>query len=166
MTEGLRGYITAIIVMSAAAGIINLLAPGDENGMRKYVKFIVSLAVTLVLLSPLTGLLKTLPNLLDSISGSTASNRYDDVPAELYSEMSARTAESIENAIEERIADRYEIKIKLTLRLDESDYSNVSITGADLRMKDSDFIYRDAVTKYIKDTLDCEVKLIIVEAFD
>jgi len=153
----MKEYISAMLTVSAAAGIISSFAPEGGN-LSKYVKYALSLAVTILLLSPLSSALDALFEFADSFDYDTNSSETVELPRELYEEMVTRTEKAVTEALCGAVKEKYGIDISMTLILDDSDYSSVIIEGAEVTMHDADALYRDAVEKYISDILDCKVK--------
>lgn len=157
----MREWLTAVIIASMAAGITTMLAP-ENGGVRRLVRFCAALVVTLILLSPLKGAVEAAVNAFDNVLPEFEADEPVTLSEELYAEMVAETLEAVKTAVEDAIREKYSIKIEVTFDCDDSDYSSVKITGANVRINDADALYRDLTEKYITETLGCEVKFTTV----
>lgn len=63
--ESVRGYIFSLMIVSVCCGVVSILTP-DNSSINKYVQFILSLIVTVILLSPISSVLKVFPELIDN----------------------------------------------------------------------------------------------------
>ena len=59
-----KGFIMSLVCASAASALIDGFVP--DGGIKKYVRYLISLSILLVLLSPLKSVLTSLPSLVAS----------------------------------------------------------------------------------------------------
>lgn len=121
----LKGFIMSIIAAAAASALIEGFVP--DGGMKKYVKYLISLFILLVLLSPLKSLLGMLPTL-----ASGAGFTYESVEA--FSRANSVVAMHIEAALCEKFSlddenisvkyngERISVEAKKRIGLIESDF--------------------------------------------
>lgn len=124
MTE-IKGFIMSLITVSAASALIEGFTP--NGGMKKYIRYLISLMILLVLLTPIKGLFGIIPLLAANTEFS-----YDSVEA--FASANSIVARHIEGALTEKfsLADsevdvRYNgegivVNVKKRLGLIESDF--------------------------------------------
>lgn len=162
--QKISDYILSLIVVSAAVGLIGMLTPDGENdGIKRYIKYIISLGVTLTLLAPLGDVIYTLPGMLEDITAETQQSEAVTLAPELYNEMTDQSAIAIEDALEEEIAARYHVQCNVKLNLDATDYMSIKIIGATARINKSDSLYINLIEKFLYNTLCCEIEWEVIE---
>lgn len=163
--QKINEYILSLLIVSVTAGLIGMLLPdGEHDGIKRYVKYVISLGVTVTLLAPLGDVIYALPGMLDNMTEITQENREEVTLApELYQEMTLQSAEAIENALEDEIQTRYNVHCNIKLELDTGDYMSIKITGAEIRINKSDSLYKDLIEKLIFNTLNCDIEWKIIE---
>lgn len=162
--QKISDYILSLLVVSAAVGIVGMLAPDGENGgIKRYIKYIISLAVTLTLLAPLGDVIYALPGMIGDITAKTQTDEAVTLEAELYANMTESSAKAIEKALEEEIATRYKVNCQVKLTLDASDYMSIKITGVTYKINKADSLYIGLIEKLLNNTLCCEIKREIIE---
>lgn len=124
MTE-IKGFIMSLIAVSAASALIDGFTP--DGGMKKYMRYIISLLVLLVLLTPIKGIIGIIPSF-----AANAEFSFDSVEA--FASANSIVAKHIEGALREKfsLADsevdvRYSgesiiVSVKKRLGLIESDF--------------------------------------------
>ena len=90
-----RGFIMSLVSAAAATALIECFVP--DGGMKKYVKYLVSLIVLLVLLSPIKKLIGAIPEAIDDISGDYSS-------VEALSRANSIVAMHIEKSLREKFS--------------------------------------------------------------
>lgn len=162
--QKISDYILSLIVVSATVGLIGMLTPDGENdGIKRYIKYIISLGVTLTLLAPLGDVIYALPGMLEDITAETQQGEAVTLAPELYSEMTEQSAIAIEDALEKEIAARYDVNVHVKLNLDVTDYMSIKILGATVRINKADSLYIDLIEKLLYNTLCCEIEWKIIE---
>jgi hypothetical protein len=162
--QKISDYILSLFIVSAAVGIVSMLAPEGENGgIKKFIKYIVSLAVTLTLLAPLGDIIYALPGIIGDMAAEMPSQDAVTLSPELYAEMTESSAGAIEAALESEISARYGVHCRVKLILDTSDYMSINITGVKYKISRADSLYIDLIEKLLKNTLCCEVEREIIE---
>lgn len=103
--EGFRGFVYSILVVSASGAAITMFAP-ENNGVKKYLHFLVSLVVTSVLLFPLCSVAGKLPDFTKyDIKFDTKGG-----DASLYAQTVAEQAcKNIEDELSDRLFERFDI---------------------------------------------------------
>lgn len=120
----IKGFVISLIAASAASAVIEGFLPDSDgkNGMKKYLKYLISLAVLLMLLSPLKNLVVAIPSLAQSIPSGNDIFSYESV--ESMARANSLVALHIGNAVCEKFSlDRSEVmtelygdRVKITLK--------------------------------------------------
>ncbi len=152
-------YISTVIIAGITGALTTFLCPDGESGSGKYVKYLSSFVMLLVILAPLRNIstfVSAVKNAADSISSGDVevSEGADLVPAlEL-------TAENIADYIRYICDKEYGIpadEIKVKLLLNEEDLTAVEIDEVQLYTPERTREKRDAVKAYFEELLSCRV---------
>lgn len=166
--ESIKEYIFLLIQTTLATGIINLLCPSNEKStLSKYVKYITSICLILVLVSPLKFLPKAISTLSSysySISENPLSNQYFVISNQLILDTSK---ENIEKSIANLLIQKYKLKegqFKISLEIDSSDYSNLLIKQVTLFLYDWKIWYLgNEAEQYLEQVLSCPIEIQTVD---
>ena len=85
----------SLIAVSASSALIDSFTP--DGGMKKYMRYLVSLLILLVLLTPIKGLIGIIPSL-----AANAEFSYDSV--EVFASANSIVAKHIEGALKEKFS--------------------------------------------------------------
>ena len=152
----MSGYITAITALSVASAVMNMVISSEE--IRKYVRYVLSLALVLTVVSPIVPLLKRIPDAIGEMGDFFGG--YSEVSPEVFDEMAEHSAAALENALEDSVSEKYGISVELEIFLERTENNGAKVSRAELTMSRRDLIYFDAVMSYIEKTLNCELELI------
>lgn len=152
----MSGYITAIAAISAVSTVMDMVISGED--IKKYVRYILSLALVLAIVSPIIPFIKKIPETVGQIGDFFGG--YIEVEPEIFNEMAEHSSSALENALESAVGEKFGISVELEIFLKRTEKNSAKIDSAELTMSRSDIFYFDAVIDYIEKTLNCEVKLI------
>ena len=152
----MSGYITAIAAISVVSTVMDMVM--SNGNIKKYVRYILSLALVLAIVSPIMPFIKKIPDAVGGIGDFF--DGYTEVEPEIFNEMAEHSSSALENALESAVGEKYGISVELEIFLERTEKNSAKINSAELTMSRSDLIYFDAVIDYIEKTLNCEVKLI------
>lgn len=166
--SSIGNFLYTVFLISLAAGAAEIFAPKGET--KKYVKYIVSLAVLITLAIPAVRLFKDVPDLLKGLSAIAADGKYqgimdaDAVPEKsAYMEMIAAGQAEIEKYILSRICLEFglsEESVSVTVLIDDSDVENIIVTGVNIYVNTDDFsenlIQSEDVSEFVGKMIDCE----------
>ena len=76
----IKGFIISLIAAAAASAVIEGFVPDSDGrgGLKKYMKYLISLTILVTLLAPLRSLVSALPTLADKVDDSVAAFAYSD----------------------------------------------------------------------------------------
>lgn len=157
--EELKSYISTLIIVSVAAGAINVMAP--DGNIKKYIKYLISLSVVIILLLPFKNLIYTLPKILESYEIKFAEEEMSVLKSaeELIIDQSVYEIKKNINAV---ILNRFMIKIEvgdITIDYNADDYENVELNKITVYSDCNDLIARD-IERYLTNMMYCEVEVI------
>lgn len=166
--SSIGNFLYTVFLISLAAGAAEIFAPKGET--KKYVKYIVSLAVLITLAIPAVRLFKDVPDLLKGLSAIADDGKYqgimdaDAVPEKsAYMEMIAAGQAEIEKYILSRICLEFglsEESVSVTVLIDDSDVENIIVTGVNIYVNTDDFsenlIQSEDVAEFVGKMIDCE----------
>lgn len=154
-----REYIFSLMIVSACCGIVSILAP-DNTSLNKYVHFLISLIVTVILLSPIDSVLGLIPELMDSSINIEIAN--DENDSYDYTEaLIKETCDNISEEIKLQIRNKFNVEPnEVVVCCDTDDIENITVNKIDITYSsDNELLFRDTV-KYVVDLMgdDCEVR--------
>ena len=153
MTDSINTYVLSLIALSVTSGLLGAMLP-ENTGIRKYLRYLISLAALTVMLSPLFGLIPKIPELIDSIPEPSAHEKSsENEAAENTGFQQAVIRESvrqIELRIEEEVLQTFGCNLDISLQYDESDITAVRITGGIVQFCLPQEMREQAI-KYIQD---------------
>ena len=166
--SSIGSFLYTVFLISLAAGAAEIFAPKGET--KKYVKYIVSLAVLITLAIPAVRLFKDVPDLLKGLSAIADDGKYqgimdaDAVPEKsAYAEMIATGQAEIERYILSRICLEFglsEESVSVTVLIDDSDVENIIVTGVNIYVNTDDFsenlIQSEDVSEFVGKMIGCE----------
>jgi len=138
-------YIMGVISVSAAAMIVNMLAP-DSGNIKKYVQYITSLTLVIAILSPL----QSMKNI--DFGGFEFSNHTEILDTAPYGLIES-SEKYICSQLKGIICDEFGLEkesFDLSLRLDISDIENIEIIGVDIKFNS---VVSDTSVNAVKDRL-------------
>lgn len=146
----MKDLLFSICTVSLFSSVITYLTPNGEA--KKQMKFICSLIICAVILSPLIGIIKSQSNIdvsLPSQSDSTTNNVQEKIIAEAIN--------NICDGYEQKIASLYGIKdAELIINVDTSDYTSIVIKNGTLSGEGN---VNEAAT-YLSRELMCEIEIV------
>ncbi len=135
-TTELRGMLYAVFLVSLTAGVLQIFSPGGENSaLRRSFRYLVSLAVTLALLWPLSGCFQLLSGMADGelAVAQTEETGEEEMAIELLDSITDRSLAILAEKEVRRLEGVFSMTPQtLTLHLfcDRSDYAALQLTGA------------------------------------
>ena len=139
-----------LIAVSVSAGAINVIAP--DSNMKKYIKYLISLSIVIILLLPFKDLTFMLPKILNSYETPEAavSTSAEDLIV-VYS------IAEIKDNIESLISERFNIKAdEVIIEYNADDYENVTIDKITVY---SNYFGED-IQKYLGNIMYCEIEVL------
>jgi hypothetical protein len=166
--SSIGNFLYTVFLISLAAGAAEIFAPKGET--KKYVKYIVSLAVLITLAIPAVRLFKDVPDLLKGLSAIADDGKYqgimdaDAVPEKsAYAEMIAAGQAEIERYILSQICLEFglsEESVSVTVSIDDSDVENIAVTGVNIYVNTDNFsenlINPEDVSEFVGKMIGCE----------
>ena len=144
----MREYILSLLTVSAVAGAVGMVPP--DGPLKKYVRYIISLAVALTLLLPLGDLVKTLPAMINISSGIDISEN----DAVLYeNRLVAEAVFEIEKNTAEAVLAKTGVYVKITLEVDDTDPQLIIIKSVRIKADGSDRASGAGIALYVSDIL-------------
>jgi Stage III sporulation protein AF (Spore_III_AF). len=146
--ETIKSYISILIVVSISAGAVNVLAP--DGNIKKYIKYLISLSVIIILLLPFKDLTFTLPKILNSYETEIAISTSAEDLIVTYS------IAEIKNNIKTLIKDRFNITVDVKIDYNADDYENVTIEKITVYSK----YFADDIKRYLSNMMYCEIEVV------
>lgn len=161
-------FLYTVFLISLAAGAAEIFAPKGET--KKYVGYIVSLAVLIALAVPAVRIFGAVPDLLRGLSAIADDGKYQgisDVGAvpedSAYAGMIAAGQGEIERYISSQICLAFgfsEDAVSAAVLIDDSDVENITVTGAVINVNTdglSDIMINpEDVSEYVVKMIGCE----------
>lgn len=153
--EEIKSYISTLIIVSITTGAINILAP--DGSIKKYIKYLISLTIVIILLLPFKDLIYTIPKMLESYQVE-----FDESDLNLMVSnenlMINYTLQEIKNNIKELLSNRFMIKID-DIEIEYSINESVDITKI-IVYSDCNDLFASDIRKYLSDVMYCEIKVV------
>ncbi|MBR4881691.1 MAG: hypothetical protein IKU19_07135 [Clostridia bacterium] len=103
--EGIREFVYSILIVSVSGAVITMFAP-ENPGISKYLRFLVGIVITFVLLLPVAKVIGELPDLVPY----EIEFDLDDRDASVYTEtVVERTCKEIGAELSEDLSERFDI---------------------------------------------------------
>lgn len=146
--EQIKGFVLSLMAATAVSAVVELFLP-DGGGMKKYMRYFMSLAILLTLLSPLKSLVSAIPDLAD-IDIDAFAELYDDTEA--MARANSIVAMHIKNAVCQRFG---------------LETGNVSIvlneTGVSMRVKKKLGLFESDLSEYVKNQFGVLAEVVLYE---
>ena len=147
--EAIKSYISMLITVSISAGIINIIAP--DGNIKKYVKYVISLSVVIILLLPFKDLIYTLPKSYVIHSEEIAVMKSTE---EIIIE---RSIDKIKTDIADIISKRFMITVdNIEIIYNADDYENVTIEKIIIYTNH----FASDIEHYLNNMMYCEIEVI------
>ena len=144
--EQIKEVLVAVMTVSFVSGVILILCPDGNDGIKKTLGFVCSAVICASLISPLAKAIKGTEISISLPSGEEA------VPdADVARAVIENASALISSELEAEILRRYGQSVTVTLELDASDVSSVVIVSAEVSGEGE---LRDAAD-YVSETLSC-----------
>lgn len=152
-----KQYIFSLMVISLASACVNMLTP-DESETSKFVNFLVSAVVCVVLLSPIHSLLKTLPELLSYDIEAYAEVDSDEA---VYADSIINAAiDNIKRDISLSLQKKFSIDAeKIEIEYDSSDIENIVINKVVIFIQKGNKYISSDICRYLSSLLSCECEV-------
>lgn len=156
--NAVKEYIFSLMIISVSCGAVSMLAP-EGTRLNNYVRFLISLIITVVLLSPLGSLMGALPELsAGDIKLDLTNNELEAISAE--DKIITETCEMIKEEIRTKIENRLSYTPK-DIEIECGHDANESVTIEKITVvyeKNSAFLFSDT-EKIISELFmnECEV---------
>ena len=153
--EGVCEFVYSVLVVSVSGAAVTMFAP-DDNGVSKYIHFLVSIVVTVVLLSPMFSVAGKLPEL---ISGDIVFDIKRDDATSYKETVVDQTCRNIGKELADRLYERFDVGVSEVEVYSNGEVEDLKIESVKIyySVKNS-LLYSDTVN-FIKDIFggECEV---------
>ena len=153
-------YVAEIICAAAAAGVVGLLVPDDENGVGRYVRYLSYLLIVIVVTSPfgkireIVSSVRSDPAEPGAVTVSGGTDEYGEL-------IMKRAAENIADRVISVCRERFgvdEEAIRVHVILDDGDRRNIVIDEIQIFLGVRVDSYKDGrIERYFRDELGCPV---------
>jgi len=158
--QSISEYILSLTILSVLSGAVMVFAP--DNGIKKYLRCLVSLIIALTLLMPLKNVIFALPEYLKSMTAEIEISDMDDTVLPDSTELLVNfTAAQLADELENSIMRQFGITADVMLRFDTSDTSAIHPELVTVGLNESDRESANAIKLYISAELGCDVRIII-----
>jgi len=158
MFESLNEYIVNLTVMTALSSAVLIFAP--DNGIKKYLKYLVSVIIALALLMPLKDIIFTLPQKLAEMSSGFAAPENEEIEMPTSDELIINyTARRLRAELEYAVSDRFGIEAEILPVFNTDDISAVRLERVIVKLNDKDSMYKTAVMGFISDKTGCKAEI-------
>lgn len=153
-------YILSLTVLAALSGTVLVFAP--DNGIKKYLRCLVSLIIALTLLMPLKNVIFALPGFLSEINSTTPGGESYEANVKTTAELLAdTTAEQISSELEYSINERFGINADIIVRFDTSNATEIKLECITVGISEDCRGKADAIRMYITAQAGCKVEVIV-----
>jgi len=154
MFESLNEYILSLTLITALSSAVLIFAP--DNGIKKYLKYLVSMIIALALLMPLKDIIFTLPQKLQAISSDLPPSSVTDISMPTSEELIiGYTSQKLRTELEYAVSDRFGIKAEILPVFDYENISAVRLEKVIVKLAHEDSAYTGAVGLFIADKTGC-----------
>ena len=162
--QAVKEYIFSLMIVSVCCGVAGMLVP-DNSSVNRYVQFIISLIVTVMILTPVSSVIGVLPELIDM--GGELSLFAEDVETMSHADrIIAETVENISLEVREKLIDKFSVEpADIEIECDSSDIENVKIDKITVIYRDNNKFLMSDTIKYISELFydECEVVCVCEE---
>ena len=151
-------YILSLTVLGALSGAVMVFAP--DNGIKKYLKYLVSLIIALTLLMPLKNVIFALPKYLENMSGTYQSYDSDGITLPDSTEILVNcTAHKLRAELEYSVQRLFGINADILPVFDLSDPQSIKLEKLIVTIYDQRTA--ETVKMYLQKQIGCEVELTV-----
>ena len=141
------------IVVIAVAGMLLAMAP--DGSQKKYIHFAISLSVLSALIGPMLSVVSELPEILENAEFSVEVEQ-TDLEGNLEDAVIAASKRNMETSIASMLSQKFEIpeeKLHVSVVLNTDDTANIEIISVNVSAKDTTYIEREEMRKYLTEIL-------------
>jgi len=151
-------YILSLTVLGALSGAVMVFAP--DNGIKKYLRYLVSLIIALTLLMPLKNVIFALPRYLENMSGTYQSTDSDGVELPDSTEILVNcAAHKLRAELEYSVNKLFGINADILPVFDSTEPENITLERLMVTLHDQRAA--DAVKLYLQTQTGCEVTMTV-----
>jgi len=143
------------MIISLAAGAAMIFSPGDENGIGKYIKYVVSLIIIITLLVPFKDIIYMIPKVLSDDMSILSDSSMGYASDDFYDEIIEMSVSEIEKAISGQIKNSHGTDVvAVYAETDHRDVENIIITeikilfGEETNSEDAERICKELEKEY------------------
>ncbi|MBQ8545907.1 MAG: stage III sporulation protein AF [Clostridia bacterium] len=155
-------YTLTILTVSLVGGIINSLV-ASNNGLKKYISYIVSLVCVVCLISPIGSLIGNIANIKSNINDYVEEVFSSDAYNNSNSLIINTGKEKVCEGVKEIIKDRYgfdDNEVIVDLELDETNIQAIKIEKINIILTGkASWSDVNTVEEYIKDMVGCDISV-------
>lgn len=131
-------YFRDIVITSALCGIIISLTPESEKGAGKYIKYLTSLTLLLVILAPLSSLRTSADEISNAVRGFFSSADSDLQTQNAYSSAISMNASALSDSLTDSILGEFDLAeddLAVTITLDTSDPTSLTVASVTVKLR-------------------------------
>lgn len=157
----MNGYIITLLVISFVGGIINSILP--DGGLKKYVKYIISLVCVISLVSPLTSIVLNAASIKDGVTSFIDEIIIKDKIEISNSLILDTSAEKINEGIKETIIEKYgfdEKEVFVNVVFNHKNNASITIDKIEVSLTGkSSWSDCERIKEYLKDLTGCNISV-------
>ena len=155
-------YIYSILAIAIISGILSAII-ADSNPLKKYVNYISSLILVIVLLSPIKNLLNSSFNIKEYINSFYHNIKTEEIIENSNSLIVNTSKESVSNGIKSAILERFSFKdddVYVYLDIDSEDITSIKINQVNVILtNEASWSDTDRVKEFLDELLGCKVNV-------
>lgn len=157
----MNGYFITLLVVSFVGGIINSILP--SGGLKKYVKYIISLVCVITLVSPLTSIVLNATSIKDGIINFVDNTIIKDKIEISNSLILNTSAEKIGDGIKDTIIDKYgfeEKEVIVDVLFNDENKSSITIEKIEIYLTGkASWSDCTKIEEYLKSLTGCNISV-------
>lgn len=167
MMDAVKDYLSSLVIVAAAAGLISSFVPvGENSSMKKYINYAVALAVVIIILSPFKSALGMISSLDEYIILDSEKNKdnYEQEKEKTDKWIIEKSQETIKEGIKNLLYDRFAIQreeAEVSLELDTSNQNSVVIRKIVIKLSGYAMWQNSGeIEQYIASLVKCDCEVI------
>lgn len=155
----MSGYISSILVIAVVGGIVTSLVSSSK--LKKHISYLIGLASTLVLLSPIATIFSSIDTIKENIESFINNTLTSDALNNTNSLIVTTGIDKISQGIKEVIINKYkfdENEVQIDIKTDSTDITSIKITQICITLTGkATWTDADNIEKTIEDYVGCNV---------